>query len=60
MSVIIEGARPEYYCDAGVAAIIVIIFESGVIGPRWGLPEWLALMTTVLLRPANVCHWTRR
>jgi hypothetical protein len=52
MSVIIEGARPEYYCDAGVAAIIIIIFESGVIGPRWGLPEWLALMTTVLLRPA--------
>jgi hypothetical protein len=22
-------------------AAIIIIFESGVIGPRWGLPEWL-------------------
>jgi hypothetical protein len=57
-----RGARPEYYCDAGVAAII-IIFESGVIGDSGtsvGVSGVLGLMTTDLLRPANVCRGTRR
>jgi len=25
--------------DAGVWEVCIIIFESGVIGPRWGIPE---------------------
>ena len=41
MSVIIEAHVRSItlitYAGAGVSGII--IFESGVIGPRWGLPE---------------------
>jgi hypothetical protein len=54
MSVIIETHVRSITVMQGCGVIIML--ESGVIGPRWGLPEWLGLMTTVLLRPANVCR----